>query len=65
MDLLNKKNGSHAAEVINAAYGLVQGVYGDGDMMSDAGHEAWKRPEVESAAMKAAEAFIRELMKQQ
>lgn len=59
--LLNGKNGNVEAEVINAAYGLVQGVYGDGDMMSDAGDRQWQKPDVQEAAMAAAKAFISKL----
>ena len=56
--MLNEKNGNAAAERINAAYGLVQGVYGGGDMSSDAGYREWQKPEVRKAAMDAAKAFL-------
>ena len=59
--MLNKKNGNAEGELINAAYGLVQGVYGDGDMMSDAGDREFRKPEVQKAAMDAARAFIDKL----
>ena len=57
-NMLNEKNGNREAEIINAAYGLVQGVYGDGDMSSNAGHREWSKPKVQQAAMDAAEAFL-------
>ena len=56
--MLNEKNGNAEAELINAAYGLVQGVYGDGFMLSDAGDREWSKPEVQKAAMAAAKAFL-------
>lgn len=61
---LNAENGSAAAEVINAAYGIVQGVYGGTDMLSDAGHREWCKPETQAAAMRAAEKFISDLKQQ-
>ena len=56
--MLNEKNGNAEAELVNAAYGLVQGIYGDGDMSSDAGYREWNKPEVQAAAMAAAKAFL-------
>ena len=56
--MLNPANGNDAAELINAAYGLVQGVFGNGNMMSDAGHEVWKNDDIQIAAAKAAEQFL-------
>jgi hypothetical protein len=46
--------------IINAAYALVQSVYGDDihNPTSNAGHRAWERHEVQAAAMKAARAFL-------
>jgi hypothetical protein len=56
--MLNPKNGNAQAELINAAYGLVQGIYGDCSMTSDEGHREWQKPEVQEAAMKAARDFL-------
>jgi hypothetical protein len=56
--MLNEQNGNAEAELINAAYGLVQGIYGDGDMSSDRGYQEWQRPEVQRAAMAAAKSFL-------
>ncbi len=55
---LNPANGSAEAEIINAAYGLVQGVYGLGDMMSNVGHREWNKTHVQDEAMKAARSFV-------
>jgi hypothetical protein len=57
---LRQKQHNRKGQIIDAAYALVQSVYGD-DMYnptSDAGHRAWEKPDVQKAAMDAATAFI-------
>lgn len=46
---------------IDAAYGLVQGVYGYGNMDSDEGYRKWHDEGIQAAAMKAAKQFLGEL----
>jgi hypothetical protein len=50
------------ADVINGAYGLVQGVLGTfGDLNSDQGYREFQRPEIQAAAMEAARDFVRKI----
>ena len=49
--------------VIDAAYGLVQAVFGDGNLWSDAGHNEWNKPEVQEAAKSAARTFLAQIGK--
>lgn len=56
--MLEPKNGSAEAEVVNAAYGLVVGIYDAGDASGDTAHREWQKPEVQKAAMQAATAFM-------
>lgn len=56
--MLEPKNGNAEAELINAAYGLVQGVYEAGDPAGNVAHREWERPEVQRAAMDAAKSFL-------
>jgi len=51
--MLNDQNGNAKAEVINAAFGLVEGVYGD-----EASLREWDKPRIQKAALKAAKTFI-------
>lgn len=53
--MLNEKNGSAEAETINAAYGLLQGIYSDDENVA---YREWKKPKVQRAAMSAAKAFL-------
>lgn len=51
-----------AAQIVNAAYGLVQGAFGDGtSVTSDDGHKKWEIEAVQDIAMSAARAFLDEI----
>ena len=55
-----REHKTREGQIIDAAYALVQSVYGDDlhNPFSDVGHRAWEKPDVQKAAMKAAETFI-------
>lgn len=55
---IQTKNVQRSSQLIDAAYGLVQGAFGDGHMQSDEGWIEWNKPEVQKAAMDAAKAFL-------
>ena len=56
--MLEPKNGCADAETVNAAYGLVNGIYEAGDASGNTAHREWQKPEVQQAAMEAAKAFM-------
>lgn len=60
-----KKKSDHSRDalVIDTAYGLVQGAFGNGNMWSDAGHDEWNKPEVQEAAKSAARTFLAQIGK--
>lgn len=56
MKMLNDDNGTPEGEVINAAFGLVEGVFGDRTSLRE-----WDKPDIQKAALKAAKVFMTEL----
>lgn len=49
------------ARIIDAAYGLVLGAFDDLCGSQDVGFAEWNKPEVQAAAMAAAEAFFKQM----
>jgi len=61
-DRKNNEDHNRDAQVIDAAYGLVQGALGTfGDLNSDKGYREFQKPDVQDAAIKAARAFLAEI----
>ena len=59
------KQKTREGQIIDAAYSLVQSVYGDEmyNPISDAGHRAWEQVDIQTAAIGAATIFLDRLDK--